>query len=96
MRNNLDLLIISAQLQPVAGIEQLLGNRHAVQYWSFIFQQNYQTMASWAYAWRLSCCGKPVTCSGASPRPAAISAYLARASKNGELGTGVNALSQGA
>ncbi|MCH2048239.1 MAG: methyltransferase domain-containing protein [Trichodesmium sp. ALOHA_ZT_67] len=32
-------------------LENILQNSHAVQYWSKIFQNNYQGFNSWAYAW---------------------------------------------
>ncbi|RQH49055.1 methyltransferase domain-containing protein [Okeania hirsuta] len=36
-------------------LENILQNSRAVQYWSEIFQKNYQGFNSWAYAWTFAC-----------------------------------------
>ncbi|MDE5120028.1 MAG: class I SAM-dependent methyltransferase, partial [Trichodesmium sp. St19_bin1] len=36
-------------------LENILQDSHAVQYWSKIFQNNYQGFYSWAYAWIFAC-----------------------------------------
>ncbi|WP_293078976.1 methyltransferase domain-containing protein [Okeania sp. SIO3B5] len=36
-------------------LENILQNSRAIQYWSEIFQKNYQGFNSWAYAWMFAC-----------------------------------------
>jgi hypothetical protein len=43
------------ELRDVGWLEQRLGERHAVAYWTRIFEHTYRTRDTWDYAWKLTC-----------------------------------------
>lgn len=43
------------QARDAGWLASIVGDRHAVQYWSHIFELNHRTQEHWDYAWNFSC-----------------------------------------